>query len=397
MKDMIHNERHLIFTLAAVRFTHMMDFVVLLPLGPQLMRTLEIGPWQFSLLVSSYTIAAGLATLVAAFYVDRFDRRQTLLWLYGGFAFSTLLCGLAPDFHTLLAARALTGALGGVIGATVFSVLGDVVPDHRRGAATGIVMSAFSISAIIGVPTGLWLAGLFSWHAPFLLLAALSALILIAVLRFVPVLRGHVQEDKIHPLRQAAAVFGDANHRRAFQLGACLDFGGFLVVPFIGAYMVANVGLKEWELPFLYFFGGSVTVFTSRYIGRLADRYGKQRVFTTLVCIALVPLLLLTNLPPAPLWVAVLVMVAFMVFFGGRFVPAMALINASAQPRLRGSFLNFVEAIQQFCLGAAAVVGGFLIGSADGGALERYWLAGLISAGFAVLSIVLAWRVKAIG
>ncbi|MEQ1882600.1 MAG: MFS transporter [Burkholderiales bacterium] len=393
------NERYLIFTLAAVQFTYMMDFVVMMPLGPQLMRGLSIGAGEFSLLVSIYTLAAGLASLLAGFYIDRFDRRTTLLCLYAGFLTATLLCGLAPNYEALLVARACAGAIGGVMGSTIHSILGDAIPDNRRGAATGIVMSAFSVAAITGVPAGLWLASAFDWHAPFIMLTALSLVILGGVWRVVPALRGHLQPgaQKIHPLRQAQAVFSDANHRSALTLAAAMDFGGFLVVPFIGAYMIGNVGLEEYELPFLYLFGGLTTVFTSRWIGRLADRYGKKQVFTSTVCIALIPLLTLTHLPPAPLWVAVCTMVAFMVFFSGRFVSAMALINSSAQPSLRGSFLSFNAAIQQFSLSVAALAGGYIIGTTESGALANFGAAGILSAAIAILSIALAWRVKPVG
>jgi predicted MFS family arabinose efflux permease len=399
MPNKTHSERYLIFTLAAVQFTYMMDFVVMMPLGPQLMRGLSIGASEFSLLVSIYTLAAGLASLLAGFYIDRFDRRTTLLCLYVGFLLATLLCGLAPDYPALLVARACAGAIGGVMGSTIHSILGDAIPDSRRGAATGVVMSAFSVAAITGVPAGLWLASASDWHAPFLMLTVLSLAILAGAWRVVPSFRGHLQPgaQKIHPLRQAQAVFADANHRRALTLGAALDLGGFLVVPFIGAYMIGNVGLKEHELPFLYLFGGLATVFTSRWIGRLADRYGKKQVFTITVCIALLPLLTLTHLPPAPLWAAICTMVAFMVFFSGRFVSAMALINSSAQPSLRGSFLSFNAAIQQFSLSIAALVGGYIIGTTDTGALANFGTAGILSALIAILSIALAWRVKPVG
>lgn len=56
-------ERGLLLLLAAVQFIHITDFMILMPLGPQLMRELDLGPGRFSALVSSYTLAAGLAGL----------------------------------------------------------------------------------------------------------------------------------------------------------------------------------------------------------------------------------------------------------------------------------------------------------------------------------------------
>lgn len=389
------NEKSLVLLLAAIQFTHIMDFMIMMPLGPQLMRVMLISPQQFGLLVSAYTLTAAIAALAVAFYTDRFDRRHTLAFLYVGFVVSTLLCAIAPGYWQLLAARAIAGAFGGVAGATVHSIIGDAIPEQRRGAATGMVMSAFALSSIIGVPIGLVLAAHWSWRAPFFLLVAVSALVLVVAWKILPSMRGHIIEGKTHrPLQQMKAVFGDANHLRAFAFMFTLMFAGFSVIPFISPYMVANVGLKETDLPYLYLFGGLATAFSSRYIGKLADRHGKRQIFTLIGLISIAPLLITTNLPPVPVWVAICASVIFMVFVSGRFVPAMALVISSVRPHLRGGFMSINSAVQQFGLGAASFLAGTLIGHDAGGTLTRYWLVGFIAVGATLLAIALAWRVK---
>ena len=388
-------ERALVLGLAAIQFTHIMDFMIMMPLGPQLMRVMLISPQQFGILVSAYTLTAAVAALAMAFYTDRFDRRQTLLFLYAGFVISTLLCGIAPGYNELLAARAVAGAFGGVAGATVHSIIGDAIPENRRGAATGMIMSAFALSSIIGVPIGLVLAAHFSWRAPFLLLVAVSVLVFILTWRILPPMRSHIVAGEAHrPLEQMKSVLGTANHLRAFVFMFALMFAGFSVIPFISPYMVANVGLKETDLPYLYLFGGLATVFSSRYIGKLADRYGKRQIFTLIGLISIAPLLITTNLPPAPVWVAICASVIFMVFVSGRFVPAMALVISSVEPRLRGGFMSINSAIQQLGLGAASFLAGTIIGHGAGGTLTNYWLVGFIAVGATLLAIALAWRVK---
>jgi len=103
----------LLLTLAAVQFTHIVDFIIIMPLGPHFMRVFAIGPQQFGLFVSAYTFAAAASGFVAAFWIDRFDRRRVLLWLYAGFIAATALCGIAPDYSALLAARVVAGTFGG--------------------------------------------------------------------------------------------------------------------------------------------------------------------------------------------------------------------------------------------------------------------------------------------
>ena len=103
-------ENVLLAMLAAVQFCHVLDFVIIMPLGPQLMRGLHISAGQFGLLVSAYTFAAALSGLVAAVALDRVDRKRGLLWLLTGFAVGTLLCGLAPGQAQRIEYGRFTGA-----------------------------------------------------------------------------------------------------------------------------------------------------------------------------------------------------------------------------------------------------------------------------------------------
>ena len=390
-------ERSILLILLAVQFTHFMDFMVLMPLGPQFMRIWDVSPTEFAILVSAYTLSAAVASVLCGLYIDRFDRKRALLLLYGGFTISTLLCALAPDFTALLVARTITGAFGGIAGAAVYAIVGDLIPDARRGTAMGIVMTAFPISAIAGVPLGLTLANVFDWRAPFIFLAAISAIVMVLAVCLLPRMDNHVAQARSrHPFRQAVAVFSDRNHLRALTLTAVMIFGGFSVIPFIAPYMVANVGLAETDLPWLYFFGGAATVFTSRLWGRMADRHGKYRMFTIISSISIVPLLLTTNLPPAPLWAAIAVMVLFMIFVSGRFVPAMAIVTGASQPELRGAFMSFNSAIQQLGSSAASLCSGFIIGHAASGQLTGYWISGLIAVGCTFTAIWLARKIRVV-
>jgi predicted MFS family arabinose efflux permease len=211
------NERLLLVVLAAINFTTNLDFLIVLPLGPQYMRVLHITPAQFNLMVAAYAIAAGISGIAAGFFLDRFDRKTALLWLFLGFATGTLACALAPTYHLLVAARAIAGTFGGVTGAVILAIVGDVVPEFRRGEAMGMVMSAFSVASIFGVPLGLVLATNFNWHVPFYAIAGICAPILIAVARFVPPLRGHLEHALgQHPAARMLAVLMEPNHQMAF-------------------------------------------------------------------------------------------------------------------------------------------------------------------------------------
>src|SRR4030095_2368980 len=175
-----------------MQFTNIVDFMIMMPLAPQLMRLFAIAPQQFASLVSAYTFAAAASGFVAAFWIDRFGRKRALIAMYTGFVVATALCGFATSYWLLLVARIVAGIFGGVIGALVLTIVADVVPYARRARGTALVASALSPAAVSGGPLGLWFAAHYSWRMPFLVLAAFSVIVWAVAWRLVPPLDAHV-------------------------------------------------------------------------------------------------------------------------------------------------------------------------------------------------------------
>jgi predicted MFS family arabinose efflux permease len=387
----------ILLTLAAVQLTHIVDFMMIMPLGPQFMRIFELGPGEFSLLVSVYTFAASASGFVAAFWIDRYDRKNALIAVYLGFIVSTALCGLANSYPLLLGARIVAGAFGGVLGALVLAIVADTIPYQRRATATAIVAASFSIASVAGVPLGLWIAAHLTWRAPFLALGAMCVVVAAIAYVVLKPVTAHLEHAQVrHPVEQLRLIFGEPNHLRAFAFVIMLMFAGFTVIPFIAAYNVANVGLAERELAILYFAGGLATLVTAQIFGRLADRYGKKRLFTILAVASIVPIAASTNLPRVPLAHAVAVSTIFFVIVTGRFGPAMALITGSAQPRVRGSFMSFNASLQQLGAGLAAMTSGLIIGRSADGALTNFGAVGWLAVACTLACIVLARRIRVV-
>jgi predicted MFS family arabinose efflux permease len=390
----VARELPLLLALAAVQFTHIVDFMIMMPLGPQFMRLFGIGPEQFGFMVSAYTLAAAVSGFVAAFWIDRFDRRRTLLVLYGGFIVATALCGMAADYTLLLAARIVAGLFGGVLGGLTFAIVADLVPYERRAAATAVVAGAFSLSAIAGVPLSIWIAAHYSWRTPFLALAVFSIGVALAAMRVLPPMIAHVGAGhRRSPVAQLKAIFAVRNHLRAFALMTVLISSVFLVIPFLAAYNVANVGVAEADLAIIYLAGGAASLVSTQVIGRLADRYGKARVFTIVAVASIAPILLSTHLPSLPLGWVVAVSVLLFVFMPGRFGPATALVTGSVDPKLRGSFMSFNASVQQLASGIASLAAGLIIGRAPDGSLTHFGAIGWLSV---LCTIVCLWLVRRI-
>ena len=215
--------------------------------------------------------------------------------------------------------------------------------------------------------------------------------------RLLPPLAAHVNAGRARsPLAQLRAVVGVANHWRAFSFILALMMAGFTVIPFIAAYLVANVAVHEDELALVYMAGGVATLVTAQVIGRLADRYGKKRVFTIVALASTGPILLVTHLPALPLGAVLAVSTLFFILVPGRFGPAMALVSGSAEPRVRGSFMSLNAAMMQMGSGIAASVSGAVVSRSRDGTLAGFGHIGWIAVGFTLLAIVLAWRVRVV-
>ncbi|MDQ3292689.1 MAG: MFS transporter [Bacteroidota bacterium] len=395
--DSVIREGWLLLILAVVQFTHIIDFVIMMPLGPQLMRVFSISPKQFGLLVSAYTFAAAISGFISTFFIDKFDRKNALLALYFGFIVGTFCCAIAPTYEILMLARVLAGAFGGVIGALVFSIIGDVIPEHRRGSATGKVMAAFSAASIIGIPVGLYLASLSSWHAPFYGLAGLSVLVLFIAFKFLPTMRGHlINAKQAKPIELVLDIVTNSNLLWALTLMVVLTLAGFTVVPFISPYMVGNVGFEETELAFIYLCGGLASVVTSQLAGKLADRYGKQRVFIYTALFSIIPIILVTNMPRVPHYMALIITTSFFIGFGARFVPAVSLLTSSVEKRLRGSFMSFQSSVQQLASGLSAFVAGLIIQKTPTGEILHFNTVWIIACIATVICMFIITRLKVV-
>ena len=306
-------ERHLIAFLTTVQFVHMVDFVMIMPLGPMLMRDLSIGTREFSWLVSSYTFAAAISGVLAGFIIDRFDRRRLMIPLLVLFSLSTMACAWAPTLEWMLIARAAAGFFGGVLGTLTMAILPDAIPPERRGRALGVVMASFSIASIVGIPIGMTLAVHQGWHAPFLWLGITGLGVAGWGAFAFPHMVAHIHAVRPTPVSTFIAVFSVPTHWRAFALSVSLVLAGFTVIPFISPYLVGNLGFRDDQLQYVYLTGGIASVVTSPLIGRMADRLGARSVFTLVALCSVVPLLLITNLPPVGVALALVVTVIFIV------------------------------------------------------------------------------------
>jgi predicted MFS family arabinose efflux permease len=388
-------EKLLIVTLAMIQFINILDFMVMMPLGPQFIRVFSINAQQFSILISAYTISAGVAGFVGSFILDSIERKKALLIILSGFIVGTFFCALSPTYNILLMSRLVTGAFGGLLATLVLSILGDSIPEHRRGKAMGLVMMSFSIASIFGVPTGLFLATTYSWKAPFFLIACVGIVVFFISLNVIPILKEHLI-TKGDPKQKSAIVevFNNKNQLYALCITLAIMLGQFAIIPLISTYMVTNVGFTEYTLTYLYIFGGIAAMIIAPLSGRLGDRFGKFPVFMIFSLLLTLPIFGITNLGNQPLLFPLIVSTLLFTFSSGRMVCGMALILSSVDSKHRGGFMSLNTAIQQLGAGVAAFIAGSIVTLGPSGELQHYNYVGYWAIFLAFVSIFIASKVK---
>ena len=392
---MTKKERIIIFLLATLNFTHILDFMIMMPLGNYLMPFFKITPQQFSMLVASYTIAASISGFCAAFFIDGYDRKKILLIAFSGFLAATMACGFAPTYSFLLIARLVAGLFGGLIGAQVISIVSDLFVYERRGRAMGAVMSAFAIASTVGIPLALYVSNLISWHAPFIGIASLGLLLIPFIIIYMPPMNSHLvagEKPSIN-LHGFKSVFSDKRQIRALFFTGFVMFGHFIIIPFINPFLEFNLGYSKTMTPLVYLVGGIAAFFSANWLGRISDRVGKMKIFRVCLFLSLPMVLIITNLIPIPYWIVLVLFAAWFTVATGRGVTSQALVSNVSDIKYRGSFQNFNSSMQQAGTGLASLLAGFVVIEQAGGKIGNYAGLGIISVVALLISLWLAQSV----
>lgn len=362
--------------LAITVFTVVLDFMVLSPLGAQLLRLLNIETSEFGLVVSVYALSAGASGLLVAGFADKFDRKKMLLFFYAGFILGTLLCSLANSYGMLLFARVVTGLFGGVISSISFAIITDMFPMEKRGRVMGYVQLSFAVSQVAGIPIGLYLAHLYDWHAPFIAIVILAVIVFFVILKWLKPVNKHIglYHDK-NAFVHLWHTLSNKNYLKGFSTTALLSLGGFMLMPFSSAFLVNNIKILESELPLIFMFTGISTMIAGPIIGRLADKLGKYNMFAFGTIVSIIMCAVYTNL--SPISIVWLILINSILFIGitSRMISGSALMTAVPQPQDRGAFMGINSSIQQIAGGVASLCAGLIVSKAPDNSIVHFnWL-----------------------
>lgn len=389
----VPHERAIILVLMAVQFINILDFMMVMPLGPFFSTGLGLPGSQVGLVAGSYTAAAAVSGLAGSLFLDRFDRRKALVVALAGLVAGTALGGFAQGPHSLMAARVIAGLFGGPATSLCFSIIADVIPNERRGRAMGEVMSAFAIASIVGVPSGLWLASAGGWRMPFFSIAALGLPVVIGAWRVLPPLRGHLAHVAAAPTSSPWSLFTRRKVVLSYLMTCVAMTGGFFLIPNLPTHLQRNLGFPRDDMWQLYLTGGVVSWVMSRlFVGRLIDRHGS--FLSALVgTVVLVPLVY-ASFVHVPVMPFLLVYALF--FFGMAFrnLSLNTLASRVPDPHERARFQSIQSAVTHLATSLGAILSSHLLVDRPDGGVDGMERVAYAFIGLHLIFPTLVWLVE---
>ncbi|HYK77258.1 MAG TPA: MFS transporter [Daejeonella sp.] len=389
-------QKFVIFILAITQFTVILDFMVMSPLGDMMMKSLSLKPSGFGIAVSAYAFSAGISGLLTAGFADRFDRKKLLLFFYIGFIAGTIFCGFAHSYAELVAARIITGLFGGVIGSISMAIITDLFALQQRGRVMGFVQMGFGASQVLGVPIGLYLANIWGWEAPFLMVAGLAIFIAIFIgLKLKPINKHLTEQLEKSAFRHLKLTLSKRDYRIGFTSTALLSIGGFMMMPFGSAFAINNLHITTKQLPMLFMISGLSSLIIMPLVGRISDKIDKFKLFGVASVWMMIMCVLYTNLSATPFWVVIIFNILMMMGIMSRMIPSTALTSAIPETSDRGAFMSINASLQQVAGGIAAAVAGMIVVQKDTiSPLENYDTVGYVIVFISAISIFLMFRVS---
>ena len=388
-------QKFVIAVLAFLQFTIVLDFMILSPLGALLLKELHVSTKQFGAVVSAYAFSASAAGILAAGFADKFDRKKLLLFFYSGFVLGTFLCGIAPSYEFLFVARMVTGLFGGVIGSISFAIIADLFPFEGRGRVMGFVMTAFAASQVLGIPLGLYLSTRWGWHAPFLMIVAVSTVVgVLIAIRLKPITDHLKTPSNRSALRHLFKTLAEPRYFWAFAATMLLAVGGFMLMPFGSTFSVYNLGISLEKLPMVYMATGISSFIAGPVLGRVSDSIGKYPTFFLGSSLGIALVVYYCGLGITPLGVVIALNIVLFVAITARMVSAQALSSAVPDPGDRGAFMSINSSLQQLAGGVASSAAGFIVVQTESGPLEHYQELGYVVACAMVITVILMFKVN---
>jgi len=342
-------ERFSVVPLFVIAFLVQADHLIMVPLTVSIATDTGISLTHTGLLISIYPIAAALSAFIFSPYSDRVGRKKMLVFLIAGFCLSSVGCGLANTADSMFFFRILSGVFGGIIIPNALAFVSDIFDGKNKIRAITTLTLSFPIASVLGVPLGAWVSDMTSWRVPFLVIAALSFVGGLFILRFKNI-EGCQDKNIITQYLELLLLWKDRKIRGIFTVQFLMLIGLFAFVPQIGAWLSLNFQMSTTEIGLCYMQGGVGAILGNLIARRLLQQNYTESLIVFGSLITAFTLLLLTM----EVFHAQLIGLGFaLTMFGGSIrVPALQTILSNlSSAQLRGRLLSMNMIVANVAMG----------------------------------------------
>ena len=343
------------------------------------------------LLVTGYAAGVAVGGPILGLLLTRMPLKPAILGVMVVFAIGQLLCAFAPSYNLLLGARLISACGHGVFFGVASVAISQLVPADRRGAALSLFVGGITVANILGLPGGTAIGNAFGWRAPFLCIAALALLSVVAVFFALPG-RTKGEEAADAPLKLQAQQLLHQEVWLSYLTIAILMVGQLAFGTFQVAILTNVTGIDlATMVPIFLLIGGAGAV-TGIWIGGKGADWNPNATMLIIIAGQLVCFVLLLpavhNAPAA----AIMLFISSLFGFGFSTPMQVRILNAAkAAPRLAATLVSTAYNVG---IAAGAFLGAALLNAGVDYALLP--AAGIVSSvlagGVALLSVRLARR-----
>jgi DHA1 family inner membrane transport protein len=310
------------------------------------------------LLITAYAVAVAIASPLLALLTAGISRRLLLIAVMVFFIVGDVLCAIAQDYWTLLAARILVATCHGLFFGIAIVLAARLAPPGRQATAVSLVLAGVNAATILGVPLGTAIGTAYGWRATFWVLAVVATIAALVLLWLIP---KENREGVERP--DFAAEFRAATRPAILICYLNIVFallGIFAIVSYISPLLTEAHGIPIEYVPWVLFAMGICGFFGNLLAGRLGDWNGVVTMIgsLTLNVVILAALATLSGIG----WPVVILLCAFQLiaFCFPAPVQTRILREAAAAPNLASTLIS-----SAFNVGIAvgAAVGGAAIAS----------------------------------
>jgi predicted MFS family arabinose efflux permease len=275
------NQLPRLLLLALGAFTTALNVTMLSPLIPDIAREFDVSESAAGQLATLTAGTSGIFAVVVAPWMDRYPRSFWFRFECILLAIGSLLAAVAPTFALMFLGRFLCGIGGAVIGANCLAACGDIFPDNAdRNKAIGIVNSAFTLGAVIGLPVLALTADWTDWRIA-MAMPAVAAVTFLVGLRNFPT----------HPIERSGSLWAawrsgyarvGKNSRTllllATEVTLMVVWFGWLI--YFGAFTENVYATSAALLSLMFFFGGGAEMISNNLAAMAARRWPTRAILT---------------------------------------------------------------------------------------------------------------------